>query len=419
MANTLLTTSEIMKRSLIVLENELTFSQNVNREYDDRFANTGAQRGATVNARKPPRYVGATTEALNIEATKEEFVPITLDKRAQVGMSFSSNDLTLHIEEFEKRIIRPAISQVANMIDADGLQLYKDVFRIVNHGANSAGYGTSGVLNGGSATQLGVQQQVLTAGAILTESGCPNDGQRAIVLDPASQVSVASSMLNLFNPSPKISNIFEKGLMSTNTLGFDWAADANVASFTPAASGAVGNATIPTSGATTLTVATNTATIPRGTIIKLTGVFAINPQSRQSTGRVMQFVVTQDVASGTLTIPIYPAFIPSTGTDPARATCTTALAIGAATAVAIADTGAAGAVGQSQNLAFHKDAFTLASADLVLPRGVDIGERESYKGISMRMVRQYDINSDQFPMRVDVLYGWKTVYPELAVRVGG
>lgn len=414
MANTLLTSSIIQKEALMILENELTFTKNVNREYDDKFGNAGAKIGATINARKPPRYVGRSGQALQVESSTENYVPITLDTQFGVDISFSSTDLTLHIDEFSDRFLKPAMATIANKIDFDGLQLYKDINRYVNAGAGASTYGTSGTLNGGSATVAQVQGQILTAGAILTESGVPNES-RGLVLDPISQVSSATPMLAMFNPQAKVSSIFSKGSIGAATLGFDWAADANVGNFVPMAAGSVTALTsAPASGAATIAVTSTAGTVPRGTVLTIAGVFAINPQNRQSTGRLMQFVVTADtVVSTTGTLPIYPAYIPSAQ----FATCSGTPS--ATAAVNILASGAIGGTGASQNLAFHKNAFTLATADLLLPGGVDMAERANYKGMSMRMVRQYDINSDMFPVRFDVLYGWKTIYPELAVRVGG
>ena len=193
----------------------------------------------------------------------------------------------------------------------------------------------------------------------------------------------------------------------------DFAEDANTASFTSSTYAGVTNATVPASGATSITFATGgSGTLARGTVFTVAGIYAINPQSRQSTGSLQQFVVTADTAlSGATAVPVYPAVILSGQFQ----TCTTAAS--GAQAVTIL-TGATG-TSYAQNLAFHKDAFTLASADLLLPGGVDMAERDNFDGISMRMVRQYDINSDAFPVRFDVLYGWKTIYPELAVRVTG
>lgn len=404
MANTLLTSSVIMKESLRILKNELTFTRGVNREYDDKFGVTGAKVGATINARKPPRYVGRLGQALQVEASTETYVPITLDTQFGVDISFSSADLTLHIDEFADRFLKPAMATVANKVDYDGLQLYKDVNNFA---------GTAGVLNGGSVTSAQVQSIILAARRKMTENGVPYN-PRNIVVDPASSANMVSGLTNLFNPSQTISKIFNQGALGDNILGFNFAEDANVASFTPQAAGSLtAISAVPASGATTLAVTTTAGTVPRGTVITVAGVYAINPQSRASTNSLMQFVVTADtVVTTSGTLPIYPAYIPSGQ----FATC-----IGTPTSTAAITllSGAVAAGPYSQSLAYHKDAFTLASADLLLPGGVDMAERDNFDGISMRMVRQYDINSDLFPVRFDVLYGWKTIYPELAVRITG
>ena len=403
MANTLLTSSVIMKESLRILKNELTFTRGVNREYDDKFGVTGAKVGATINARKPPRYVGRTGQALQIEASTETYVPITLDTQFGVDINFSSADLTLHIDEFADRFLKPAMATVANKVDYDGLQLYKDVNNFA---------GTAGTLNGGSVTSTQVQQTILAARRKLTENGVPYN-PRNIVVDPNSSANMVSGLTNLFNPSQTISKIFNQGALGDNILGFNFAEDANVASFTSSTYAGVTNATVPSSGATSITFATGgSGTLARGTVFTVAGIYAINPQSRQSTGSLQQFVVTADTAlSGATAVPVYPAVILSGQFQ----TCTTAASGSQAVTILTGATGTS----YAQSLAYHKDAFTLASADLLLPGGVDMAERDNFDGISMRMVRQYDINSDLFPVRFDVLYGWKTIYPELAVRITG
>jgi len=418
-SNTTLTSSVITKEALIRLKNKLVLAQNVTREYDDKFAVAGAKIGATINLRKPPRYLGRTGEALQVEGSQESFVPLTLDTLAGCDISFSTTDLTLNIDDFADRFLEPALDTVANKIDYALAGLYKDVFRLVNHGASSASYGTAGALNGGSQTLAGVQGQVMTAGAILTETGVPTS-QRAIVVDPMSQVSQATVMTSLFNPSTKISKIFEDAGFATNTLGFDWAVDANMQQFAPLGSGtATNNSAVPAQGQTYFAIVCtgsgSTAILKQGDVFSVAGVYAINPQSRASTGRLMQFVVTADtqLSAATVNIPCYPAYI----TSGQFATCTGTASTGAGTVTW--HTGAVGAAAQSQGLAFNKGAFALATADLVLPQGVHFAGREVHDGISMRIVQQYDINSNQLPCRIDCLFGVKTIYPELACRIGG
>jgi len=415
MANTTLTSSIINKKALLVLENDLVLAKGVNRDYSSKFSVDNAKIGATYNLRKPPRYLGREGEALQLESSTEAFVPITINRLAGVDITFSTTDLALNVEDFSERFIVPAMATVANKIDLAISDLYKDVHRIVNHGASAASYGTSGVLNGGSQTLAGVQGQILTAGAILKESGVQTS-QKAMIIDPMSQVSIISPMTALFNPSQKVSAIFEDAALATNTLGFDWAVDANIGQFTPLASGTFAAlASAPASGATSLSITcTGTAVLPRGTVLSMAGVFAINPQSRVSTGRLMQFVVTADttLSAAAVSIPVYPAYIPSGQ----FATCA---GTPAGTAAVTTHTGAIGAAAQSQNMAFAKDAFALVTVDQEIPQGVHFAAREVYKNISLRIVRQYDINSNSIPCRIECLFGVKTIYPELAVRLGG
>ena len=404
MSNTLLTSSVLMKESLRILKNELTFTRGVNREYDDKFGVKGAKIGATINARKPPRYVGRLGQALQVESATETYVPITLDTQFGVDVSFTSADLTLSIDEISDRLLKPAMATIANKIDYDGLQLFKDVNNFA---------GTAGLLNGGSVTSSQVQSTILAARRKMTENGVPYN-PRNIVVDPASSANIVSGFTNLFNPSATISKIFNQGALGDNILGFNFAEDANVASFTPQSAGSLtAISAVPASGANTLAVTTAAGTVPRGTVFTVAGVFAINPQSRQSTGSLMQFVVTADtVVTTSGTLPIYPAYIPSGQ----FATCT---GTPTSTAAITLLSGAVGSGPYAQSLAYHQDAFTLATADLLLPGGVDMAERDNFDGISMRMIRAYDISSDSFPTRFDVLYGWKTIYPELAVRITG
>jgi hypothetical protein len=423
MSNTTLTPSIITKEALVVLKNSLVMAKNVTREYDSRFAVSGAKIGATANLRKQPRYLGREGESLQVEGANESFVPLTINRLSGVDITFSTTDLTLNVNDFREQFLKPAMVSLANKIDSGLTELYKDINRLVNAGAGAASYGTSGYLNDGTHNTLAaVQSQILTAGAILSENGAPQD-RRAIVLDPMSQVSVITPMTALFNPASKVGGIFESGVIGNSVLGFDFAMDQNIKSFTPLAAGTFAAlAAVPASGDTTLTVtATGTSVLPKGTVFSYAGVYAINPQSRLSTGRLMQFVVTADTtlaASSTNVVPFYPPYIPTnaTGTTAQMATCT---GTPTSTAVITMYSGAAGAVGQSQNLAFQKGAFALATVDQELPGGVHFAARENYEGFSIRIVRQYDINSNQIPARIECLWGCKTIYPELAVRLGG
>jgi hypothetical protein len=404
MANTNLTISMVTKEALAVLENNLTFAKGVNREYDDQFAVGGAKIGDTLNVRKPARYVGRTGATLAVEDHTETSVPVQLDTQFGVDINFTSKELTLSIDEFSDRIIKPAMAVVANKIDSAGLLMaYQSTYNAV---------GTPGTIPSTLKTYL-------QAGAKMDYESCPRDGQRSLVIDPSAQVEIVDALKGLFQSSNEIKSQYETGNMGL-AGGFKWSMDQNILAHTVGPLGGTPLVNgVPAQGATS--IATDGWTLAaanrlkKGDIFTIAGVFAINPQSRLSTGQLRQFVVTADTDStglGAATIPISPA-IASTG---AFATVNAMPADNAAITVL----GAAGTVSPT-HLAYHKNAFTLACADLVLPQGVDKAARVSDKklGMSARMVRQYDIVNDKFPCRFDILFGWKPLYPELACRIQG
>ena len=256
----------------------------------------------------------------------------------------------------------------------------------------------------------------------MNQEAAPVDEMRHIVVDPQSEVGIVQSLTNLFNPQGTISKIFEKGAMGDNTLGFNFAMDQNVGNFTTGTAtaftvSAQAGGSVQTNAATSFTLAISalSGTLTQGTVFTIPNVYAVNPQSRQSTGQLRNFVVTAAAANGATSLSIFPTPVfsgqfqnvtSSTGTVPS----------GTATIIS-GNSGSAATY--SQSMAYHRDAFALGTADLILPQGVDMAGRASADGISLRLVRQYDINSDQLPTRLDVLYGFSTIYPELATRITG
>lgn len=401
MANTILTISMITREALRILENNLVFAKTVNREYDDQYAIRGAKIGDTLNLRKPARYLGRSGPALAIEDHTETSVPLVLDTQFGVDVEFTSKDLLLDLDDFADRFLQPAMAVVANKIDFDGLQLYKSVANTV---------GTPGTTPSALLTYL-------QAGEKLDNEATPRDGMRSLCINPAAQVNIVDALKGLFHSSSEVSSQYENGTMGV-TAGFKWSMDQNIGVHTVGAQG--GTPLVDGASQTGSTLVTDgwtasTQVLNEGDIITLTGVNAVNPQNRQDVGQLRQFVVTADVTSdglGAATIPIFPAITP-TG---AFQTVTASPADDAAISVL----GAGGTVSPA-NLAHHRDAFVLATADLPLPGGTDMAARvsDNQLGVSIRMIRDYDIVTDRFPCRLDVLYGWKAVYPELACRIQG
>jgi hypothetical protein len=404
MANTLLTISMITREALRVLENNLTFTKQVNRQYDSRFGVEGAQIGTVLNVRKPPRYVGRTGTAISIEDATETQVAVTLDTQFGVDITFTSEDLALKISDFSKRFISPAVATVANKIDNAGLALYTSVY-------NSVGVpGTPG-----PTTLL----QYLNAGVALDDNAAPMDGARSICITPLQQATILDALKGLFQQSSSIASQYARGQMGT-AVGFDWYMDQNcnthtTGTFTTGSTPLVKGAS--QTGASLITDgwANSTAVIKKGDVFTIAGVNHVNPQSLQSTGAVQQFVATADGTSdgsGNLTISISPSITTGTGFQTVDGS--------PADNAAITMVGAE-ASQSPQGLAFHKDAFTLAMADLPLPQGTDMAARVSddQLGMSIRLIRDYDITTDKFPCRLDVLFGWAALRPELACRLQG
>ena len=411
MSNNLLTISKITNEALMVLENELTFTGGVDKNYDDQFAVVGAKIGQTVNVRRPGRFIGAVGPQLVVEDFNETSVPVTLSTQFQVSTQFTTQDLALSLDMFSDRVLKPAIATVANKIDRDGLLMAK------NNTANIVG--TAGTAPTGLITYL-------TAAAYLDSEGAPRDGRRSVVVEPFTSATIVDSLKGLFVPNDKISSQYTKGLMGRDSGGMNWLMDQNVVSQT---FGSYSTATLSCNVTTatgflssgwayssniTVGATSAAATLNQGDTFTIAGVYAVNPQNRQTYGNKLRSFVVQSTTAigsgGTATVTVVPAIITAGQFQNVSVTSTGSQAV-----TPFNNTG----VVSAQNILMHKNAFTLACADLELPEGVHFAGRASDKeiGLSIRVVRQYTINNDSIPTRLDVLYGWAPLYPELACRI--
>jgi hypothetical protein len=437
LSNNLLTISQITNEGLMVLENDLCFADHVNRQYADQFALSGAKIGYTVNVRKPPRYIGTTGPALNIEDTNETFIPVTLTTQFHVDVQFTTADLATSIDMFKERIINPAVATVANKVDRDGAVFaYQNIPNAV---------GTPG-------TPPASFLSFTLAGAILDAEAAPRDGTRVVILDPFSMAYAQDSVKGLFNPQAMISEMNEKGLVAKNFAGFNWYMDQNVVSYTVGAGGGSPTLSNNTSSAwlasgwaatgvmeTTGWSASAAPRVTVGDVITVTGAISANPQSRGAYGsnRQRQFVVIppagaltsgtynsttgvySSTAGGLLSITVknvgvYAGQFQNITAQPAS---NAPLQVWGSSPASFP---VAGFV-SPQSVAMHRDCLALAFADLDLPGGVDMAARavDEEAGINFRVVRQYTINNDALPCRFDVLYGWAGLYPELGVKIAG
>ena len=402
MANSLLTIDMITRKSLEILENNLVISRNVNKEYDDSFAVEGAKIGSTLRIRLPDRALVTDGAALQVQDDNEQYTTLTVSSQKHIGINFTSAELTMQLDDFAERVLKPRISQLASSVDADVANAYKSIY---------ASVGTPGTTPATALVLLQAQQK-------LNESASPMSPRYATV-NPAANAGLVNGMTGFFNPTGTISRQFKTGMMGEGVLGFEeMNMSQSIVSHTTGSQpvAPICASTVPaTQGATTLdiTYTSGTKTIKQGDVFTIAGVNAVNPQTRLSTGSLQQFVVTADqtLTSTSATIAFLPAMYTATNA------LATVDAFPAASA-ALVFLGSASTV-YPQNLVYHKNAITLATADLLLPQGVDMASRQVHNGISMRIVRQYDINNDRMPCRVDVLYGYSTIRAPMACRIWG
>lgn len=391
MANTLLTPQMITREALRVLHQKLNFIGSINRQYDNSFAKTGAKIGDSLRIRLPNEYTVRSGITMAIQDTIEQSTTLQVANVKGVDLNFTSQELTLSLDDFSTRIIKPAMAVLAANIEADALSMGLDVYQIVNNIGNTM------TLNA-----------AIDARTVLTNALAPTD-DRTLLLTPNDNGSFVKDTKNLFQSSSEIAKQYRDGKVGI-AAGFDPVYENTLLS--SQTTGTAASATTYTvNGAnqtgTSLAITGAATTFKRGDVITL-GINRVHPETKADTGSLQQFVVTADYAGGAGNLSISPAITTTTGRQNVVAS--------PANGAAITKVGGASAV-YRPSLAFHKDAFTFATADLILPEGVDWAAREVFDGISMSMVRQFQISDRSFPCRIDVLYGFRTIRPQLATRI--
>jgi hypothetical protein len=402
MANSLLTIDMITRKSLEILENNLVITRNVNRQYDDSFAVEGAKIGSTLRIRLPDRALVTDGAALQTQDDNEQYTTLSVASQKHIGINFTSAELTMQLDDFADRVLKPRISQLASSIDADVANSFKYI-------GNSVG--TPGTTPGTSLVLLQAQQKLNENAAVMSP--------RYATVNPAANAALVEGMKGLFNPTATISKQFKNGMMGEGILGLEEVnMSQSIKNFTTGSRTATGgtlSAAVTSEGATTIAItgAGASATIKTGDVFTVANSYAVNPQTRESVGSLFQFVALADVTlsgagAGNITVaPIYSAAHALATVDTLPASSAAVIFLGTAS------------TGYAQNLVYHKDAITFATADLLLPQGVDMASRAVHNGISLRVVRQYDINNDRMPCRIDVLYGYSVIRPQMACRVWG
>ena len=412
MANAVVTSTFIANETMRVLHNESAFLGNINTQYDPMFAKQGAKAGSTVYARRPVQYTVRSGATANIQDVNETTVPITMQPEFGIDFAFTDYDLTLSLDEFSKRYIQPAGKRLASELDLRiGQAMYQSV-------ANFSG--TPG-------TTPATAQAVLDAAVYLDNHAAPRS-DRKFAITPLANSKIVGGMSGLFNDQATLARQLKQGVMATN-LGLDFVLSQNLPSHTAGTQGGTplvngANQGTINSGSTDNPFASTTSLVTDGwtaaaaqrlnvgDVITLANVYEVNPETKQSTGNLRRFVVTANAssdASGNLTAVISPAIIAGGAYQNVSARPADNAAITVVSGTSAQNT--------LQNIMYHPDAFTLVTADMDVPGGMDMAERVNFDGVSLRFVRGFDITNNKRISRFDILAGYGALRPEWAVRV--
>ncbi len=406
MSNTLLTPTIITREALRILHQKLNFIGKINRQYDSRFANSGGKIGDTLQIRLPNRYTVRTGRTINVQDTTETKVDLVVGTQKGVDTSFSTVDLTMDLDDFAERILEPAMAVLASNIESDAMSMYKNVWNEVSEVDTS--------------TTLA---HVLAMGKKLTDDLSPVS-RRCLNLNTQDNVDLVAAVSGLFNDPAKISKQYRDGMVANDFVGFETIYQNTMwPNHTTGTDDGTGDHLVngaDQTGASITHSSNGTGTLEQGDIVTFAGCNRVHPETKVDTGQLHRFVVTADMTASATEILISPS-ISTTGADQncaASPTTTGAITKGESADNTAIPSGATAAGQYGISMGFHKDAFTFATADLVMPKGVDFAAREVFDGVSMRIVRDYDINNDTLPCRIDILYGFKATRPELACRGG-
>lgn len=393
MANSLLTPTAVTRKALMVLHQKLNFIGNINRQYDDSFAKSGAKIGDSLKIRLPNQYTVRTGATLSAQDTTETSTTLQVATQKGVDLNFTSVDLALSLDDFSNRILEPAMAVLAATMESDALSMYKQVWNMVDGDGAALAY-----------------DYVMQGRQRLNETLTPMDSSRIALLSPLHTRKLNVDLKGLFNDSAQIAKQYREGIVG-RTGGFDFYENTLVSKHTTGTAakttGYLSNGA--TQSGAAITVDTGTTSFLIGDVITFAGVNAVHPETKADLGYLQQFVITANSGTSATSLAISPTLV-ATG---ALQNVTTTVADNSA----IVKVGAGASETLDTSMVFHKDAFTFATADLTMPQGVDFAAREVFDGISMRVVRQYDIVNDKFPCRLDVLYGYRAIRPQMACRI--
>ena len=398
--NTLLTPDQITREALRILHEKLSFVRSINRQYDSSFAKSGAKIGDTLRIRMPVQYNVTNGASFVKQDSVEQNISLSVTRRKHIGMGFTSNDLTMDIDNFSKRFIEPAMSRLAAEVETDAIA---SATKLTFNQVGSAG------------TVPASLKTYLLGRAKLNQFLAPKD-KRTQMVSSIQSAEIVEALKGLFNDQSEVSRQYKEGLMG-RTAGADWVESESIYTHvngTGTVTSAV-DATVAVDGTDQLALKSlgNAGTVKAGTVLTVAGVYAVHPETKTTRNAVLQqFVVLEDVTAdgtGDAVVTVSPKMY--YGATPRKNISA------APQADAVVKFAGAASTGYEQGLLFQEDAFTFATADLELPEAAGFKSRQTYDGLSLRLVGDYNITDDESLYRIDILYGFGALRPEHACRV--
>lgn len=415
MADNLVTSSFIAAKLLEIMHNTSAFLGNVDTSYSEMFNKAGAKAGTSINVPRRVQFTVRDGNVANLQDVNEPTVPLTIQPEFGIDWDFSDFDLTLKVDRFSEKYLEPAGLRLATELD---FRIAKALYKGI---ANLSG--TPG------STPDDAEDALLTA-VKLNNNACPI-GNRTMAINPLANAKMIKGMSGLLNDQTKLGENFKTGMLSTQ-LGMDFIMSQNlpthtvgVATGTPKVNGAnqglinSGSSDNPWAASTTIATDgwTNSTTgiLKAGDVITFSSVYEVNPETKQSSGVLRDFVVLVDANSGASTGPASLVVSPAIIAGGAYQNVT---ALPADNADIVVRTGTGG-TSYVQNILFHKQAITLATVAMDEPKGVDMVSTKSYNGVSVRFLRDYDPINNRRICRFDMLAGYAVLMPEWASRLTG
>lgn len=401
MAQQLLNIDMLANEALMKFDNAMEMGSVADRQYEDYYAKSGAKIGDTLRVREPVRMVAASGRALQVNTITEKSKNITVADQRHVAWPFNSADMALTLDEYSSRYIQPATAELASIVDLQGHATA--LAGVYNH------VGTPGTDPNASLTWL-------QAKAKLNSYSRPKGEKLIALLNENAEIQTVEALKGLFANQAKLNKQYDEGEMGS-ALGFDFRMTQNCPKYTNGTATALGTLSATATSGTSIAVTGGTAngTIKAGLIFDVADCYQHNLVTRQSTGNLQQFLVTADVTlngSGAGTLTVSPEIITSGNYQ----NVSSAGAVSGKAATIRSGTTASAIY--TANWAMSNKAIALVCADLPKVSAPEVSIKRG-KNLSIRLIRTYDVQSDQEIFRLDVLFGWALMRPEWMVRVAG